>query len=257
MNKAERQQKIIEYMLGNDKAATTDELREICSVTNETIRKDLIEMEQQRKICRVLGGAVLYERTGERLLQKRLYENLKAKQEIASAALKLVQDKDFVCLDSGSTNLCLATRFPEEKSISVLTNSLNIVQELSKRGNVRVFVAGGELREKNMSMTGTSTEAMVHSYRVRKVFLTSEGVDLDFGVMDAHESESRVKQAMMSISKEVYLLVDHSKFSVMTAICTAPLSSLTAIVTDSEINPKILKTYRDAGIRVIVADPLH
>lgn len=256
MSKAERQQKIIEFMLTNDKSATTDELCEICSVTHETIRKDLIEMEQQRKICRVLGGAVLYERTGERLLQKRLYENLKAKQEIAAAALKLVQDKDFVCLDSGSTNLCLAMAFPN-RSISVLTNSLNIAQELSKRDNVRVFVAGGELRGKNMSMTGTSTEAMVNSYRVRKVFLTSEGVDLDFGVMDAHESESRVKQAMMSIGKEVYLLVDHSKFSVMTAICTAPLSSLTAIITDSEIDPKILKVYQDVGIRVIVADPLR
>lgn len=255
MNKVERQQKILEFMLSNEKAATTDELREICSVTNETIRKDLIEMEQQEKIRRVLGGAVLFERTDERLLQKRLYENLKAKREIAAAALALVRDRDFVCLDSGSTNLCLAMNFCN-RNISVLTNSLNTAQELSKNSGARVFVAGGELREKNMSMTGLVTEEMIKSYRVRKAFLTCEGIDPDFGMMDAHESESRVKRAMISISKEVYLLADHSKFSVVTAICTAPLSSLTAIVTDSETDPKILETYREAGIRVIVADPL-
>ncbi len=255
MNKAERQQKILNYMLGNNKAATAEELRETCCVTSETIRKDLIEMEQQKKICRVLGGAVLYERPDERLLQNRYYENLKAKREIAAAAVQLLHDRDFVCLDSGSTNLCFAMNFPD-LSVSVLTNSLNIAQELSQRSNVRVFVAGGELRGKNMSMTGFVTENMIQNYRVRKVFLTSEGVDPDFGVMDAHESESCVKQKMISIAKETYLLADHSKFSVITPICTASMDQLTAIITDSEIDPKVLKTYQDAGVKVIVADPL-
>lgn len=255
MNKTERQQKILDYMLCNNKAATAEELKEICCVTSETIRKDLIEMEQQKKICRVLGGAVLYERSDERLLQNRYYENLKAKREIAAAAVKLLHDRDFVCLDSGSTNLCFSMHFPDV-AISVLTNSLNIAQELSQRTNVRVFVAGGELRGKNMSMTGFATENMVQNYRVRKVFLTSEGVDPDYGVMDAHESESCVKRAMLSIAREAYLLADHSKFSVITPICTASVDKLTAIITDSEIDPKIVKTYQDAGVRVIVAEPI-
>jgi DeoR/GlpR family transcriptional regulator of sugar metabolism len=45
-----------------------------------------------------------------------------------------------------------------------------------------------------------------------KVFLTSEGVSLEYGIMDAHESVSRVKRAMMSIADESYLLVDHTNF---------------------------------------------
>lgn len=255
MNKAERQQKILDFMLCNDKSATTEELKDICLVTSETIRKDLIEMEEQKKVCRVLGGAVVYERNDERLLQNRYFENLKEKREIAATAAKLVQEKDFICLDSGSTNLCFASSFPQ-MSASVLTNSLNIAQELSKNPDVRIFIAGGELRDKNMSMTGAGTENTILNYRVRKVFLTSEGVGLDYGVMDAHESESRVKRAMMSIGKEVYLLADHTKFSVMTAICTAALSELTAIITDSEIDPEILKSYEEAGVRVIVSEKL-
>lgn len=256
MNKAERQQRILEYIISHNKSAGMEDLKRYCGVTSETIRKDLIEMEQQKKVCRVLGGAVLYERTGERLLQNRFYENLPAKREIAAAAAHLICEKDLICLDSGSTNLCFAMNFPQV-SASVLTNSLNIAQELAQRKDVRVFVAGGELREKNMSMTGASAESTVRSYLVRKAFITSEGVDLDFGIMDAHESESRVKQAMISISKEVYLLADHSKFTVMTPICTASLDKLTAIITDSAVDPQILAQYTKAGIRIIVADPLR
>lgn len=255
MNKAQRHQKIIDFMRRNGEAATAEELREICAVTNETIRKDLIEMERQKKIRRVLGGAVLYEKTSERLLQNRYYENLKVKQEIAATVVKLVQEKDFICMDSGSTNLCVAMNFGKT-SASVLTNSLHIAQELSKNENIRVFVAGGELRGRNMSMTGINTENTVLNYRVRKVFLTCEGVDIDFGIMDAHESESRVKRAMMSVGKEVYLLADHTKFSVVTAICTAPLREITAIITDSEIDPEILRSYRQAGVNVIVSEKL-
>lgn len=255
MNKAQRHQKILAFMQQNNEAATAEELRNICCVTSETIRKDLIEMEAQKKIRRILGGAVLYDKTSERLLQNRYYENLKAKKEIAATVAKLVQEKDFICMDSGSTNLCVAMSMGQF-NISVLTNSLHIAQELSKNENIRVFVAGGELRGRNMSMTGVNTENTVMNYRVRKVFLTSEGVDLDFGIMDGHESESRVKRAMMSVGKEVYLLADHTKFSVVTAICTAPLQEITAIITDSEIDPEILHSYQQAGIRVIVSEKL-
>ena len=121
MNKAERQQRILEYIISHNKSASMEDLKRYCSVTSETIRKDLIEMEQQKKVCRVLGGAVLYERTGERLLQNRFYENLPAKREIAAAAARLICEKDLICLDSGSTNLCFAMNFPQV-SASVLTN---------------------------------------------------------------------------------------------------------------------------------------
>ncbi|MEG1882480.1 MAG: DeoR/GlpR family DNA-binding transcription regulator, partial [Clostridia bacterium] len=207
------------------------------------------------KVCRVLGGAVLYEKIDERPFLKRYNENIKLKMEIAKTVSTMIEDKDFISLDSGSTNLCLGMNFPK-RVVSVLTNSLDIAKELSKHEHVRVFVAGGELREKNMSMTGEGTEQFVRNYRVKKVFLTSEGVGIDYGIMDAHESESRVKRAMMSIANERYLLVDHTKFSVITPICTAPLKELTAIITDSEINPDIVERYTDEGIKIIVSDPL-
>ena len=255
MTKAERQDKILGFMAYNNKTATIEQLKEICGVTSETIRKDLIEMEEQRKIYRVLSGAVLYEKVDERPFLKRYKENLKSKMEIAKCVASLIEDKDFIALDSGSTNLCLGMNFPA-KEISVLTNSLDIARELSKHDRLRVFVAGGELREKNMSMTGQATETVISSYRVKKAFLTSEGVGLDYGIMDAHESESRVKKAMMAIASEKYLLVDHTKFSVITPICISPVTELTAIITDSDVDKDIVRSYQEAGIRMIIADKL-
>ena len=74
-------------------------------------------------------------------------------------------------------------------------------------------------------------------------------------MMDAHESESRVKRAMMSAAEKIYLLADHTKFSILTPIVTAPLERLTGIITDSQIDPKIVNAYEKAGIPMIVADP--
>jgi len=242
-------------MAYNNKSATIEKLKEICCVTNETIRKDLIELEARHKVCRVLGGAVLFEKIDERPFLSRYSENLKQKLEIAKTVALMIEDRDFIAMDSGSTNLCFVNNFPR-RAVSVLTNSLDIAKELTKHENVRVFVAGGELREKNMSMTGEATERLIRGYHVKKVFLTSEGVSLEYGIMDAHESESRVKRAMMSIADESYLLVDHTKFLAITPICIAAVKDLTAIITDSEIDPEIVARYTKAGIRVIVAEKL-
>ena len=255
MDKTERHQKILDYMLYNNKSATIEKLKDICGVTSETIRKDLIELEERQKVCRVLGGAVLYEKIDERPFLNRYRENLKQKLEIARTVAAMIEDRDFIALDSGSTNLCLVMNFPK-RQVSVLTNSLDIAKELSKQEDVRVFVAGGELRETNMSMTGEATERLITNYHVKKVFLTSEGVSLNYGIMDAYEPESRVKRVMMSIATERYLVVDHTKFSVITPVCTASIKDLTAIITDSEIDKEVVKQYTQAGIKVIVSEKL-
>jgi len=255
MAKAERHNKILDFMLYNNNTATLEQLRELCNVTNETIRKDLVEMEKQRKVYRILGGAVLYGNSEERPVLQRYQENYTLKMAIAQKAASLVADGDFIALDSGTTNLCLAMCLAR-KEIYVLTNSLDIARELSKNEKARLFVAGGELRVKNMSMTGQATEDLIRNYRVTKAFLTSEGIGLDYGMMDAKESESRVKRAMMSIATNNYLLTDHTKFSVVTPVRTSPLNALTAIVTDSEVNPSTVEEYKKSGIHLIVADKL-
>ena len=253
MNKTERHQIILDYMHKNGKKGEIEELVKTCGVTNETIRKDLIQLEKKNLIRRVLGGAVLVEEFDEKTFNNRYWEKLDLKNQIAAAAVSLINDRDFIALDSGTTTFCLAKKL--QKNVTVLTNSLDIARELAVAEGVRCFVAGGELRERNMSMTGETTEKIVGSYRVSKCFLTSEGVGLGYGMMDAHESESRVKRAMMSSAEKIYLLADHTKFSILTPIVTAPLERLTGIITDSQIDPKIVNAYEKAGIPMIVADP--
>lgn len=253
MTKTERQREILEYMKSRDNTVTIEELKKIYRVTNETLRKDLIEMEQSGAIYRVFGGAVLQEKVKEVPFLQRYQEHMGAKMEIAREAVKLISDRDFIALDAGSTNLCFAMSFPEETQISVLTNSCDIARALCEKTQARVLMTGGQLRAKNMSMTGEVAEDVLQKYKVSKVFLTCAGVGLDYGVMDAHESESRVKKAMIRIASEKYLLVDHTKFEGVTPITVCPLESLTAIITDSGTDMQIVESYKQAGIRVIVA----
>jgi DeoR family fructose operon transcriptional repressor len=99
-------------MAYNNKSATIEKLKEICCVTNETIRKDLIELEARHKVCRVLGGAVLFEKIDERPFLSRYSENLKQKLEIAKTVALMIEDRDFIAMDSGSTNLCFVNKLP-------------------------------------------------------------------------------------------------------------------------------------------------
>lgn len=254
MTKAERQREILDYMKNHDKTVTIEQLKQLYQVTTETLRKDLIEMERAGVIYRVFGGAVLQEKIKEVPVLQRYQKHMDLKMEIAREATRLISDRDFIALDSGSTNLCFAMSFPEETQISVLTNSCDIARALCEKTQARILMTGGQLRARNMSMTGEVAEDVLHKYRVSKVFLTCAGVGLNYGVMDAHESESRVKKAMVQIASEKYLLADHTKFEGVTPITVCPLESLTAIITDSKIDREIVERYRQAGIRMIVAE---
>lgn len=249
MKKSDRHLAILSYMKRNSQKADIDELAVLFQVTGETIRKDFIELENQHLIRRVLGGAVLPEIHAETPFNRRYEEHLDLKTEIAVIASRFIEERDFISMDSGTTNYCLAKSFPKKK-VSILTNSLDIATELIHKDNIRVFIAGGELREQNMSMTGENAEKAICNYRVRKCFLTAEGIGLD-GIMDGHESEARIKKTMLEHADEKYLLVDHTKFSVLTPIVISSPQNLTAILTDSQIDPAIVRQYADHNIRII------
>lgn len=228
------------------------ELSKEFGVTEETIRKDLQELSEQGKLLRTFGGAALREYGTERSLDQRNIQNLVEKQKIARAAVGLVREGNMIVMDAGSTTSVFSKMLPSDKEIIVLTNSLEITNILAAQSGISVISTGGRLRTKSMSFQGILAENAIESFNAEKAFISCAAVDVNLGVMDSNEGEARIKQKMIGIAREVYLLADSLKIGGIAHITTCPLNRITGIVTDDSVSSRTVQMLESAGVRVIV-----
>ena len=251
--KEKRRAEIVRYIEGK-KSATGAELSEIFHVTEETIRKDLQELSQRGALIRTFGGATIREYGAERPLNQRTIQNYAQKQKIASCGIPLITPGSLIMLDAGSTISAMAKLIPQDLSIVGVTNSLENTNILSQNPGVSVYCTGGRLHQKSLSFQGSLAEHSISSYNAEKAFISCSAVDLHLGVMDSNEEEARVKQQMIHMAREVYLLADSSKIGGLAHITTCAIQEITALITDSGISDENRARFEEAGIRVIAAE---
>lgn len=251
MSKDTRRKQILE-ILGESKDVTSVGLSEYFHVTEETIRKDLNYLSAAGLVIRTFGGATLKE-SGEQSLEQRSVCNYAQKQKIVLEAAKLISPRDLIVMDAGSTTNALSRQIQPDSEVVVITNSLEIMNILSEKDGITVISTGGTLGKKSMSFRGNIAEKAIHAYNLQKAFISCAALDLQRGIMDTSEAEARVKQCMMKEAKEIYLLADSSKFNGIAHVTVSSLEEITAVITDDEIDPAILKEFEEAGIKVIVA----
>lgn len=229
------------------------ELASTFGVTEETIRRDLEELEREGILRRTYGGAVRANGTGFELsFAQREEKNRELKERIARAAAALVEEGDTIALDASTTALRFARLLPQGR-YTVLTNSVQVVLELAHRPGVTVMSTGGTLRETALSFVGPLAERAVQEYHVDKVFLSCKGVTLEHGLTDSNELEVMLKKRMVGAAREVIALIDSTKFGYVGFATIAPVGAVHKLVTDSGIPPEIRQALEEQGIEVIVA----
>ncbi|HIY02160.1 MAG TPA: DeoR/GlpR family DNA-binding transcription regulator [Candidatus Blautia faecipullorum] len=251
MSKDTRRKQILE-ILEKSKDVTSVALSEHFHVTEETIRKDLNYLSGAGLVIRTFGGAMLKE-SGEKSLEQRSVCNYAQKQKIAREAAKLIYSQDLIVMDAGSTTSVLANHIADNSEVIVITNSLEIMNILSKREGITLISTGGTLGKKSMSFRGRTAEKTIHSYNLQKAFISCAALDLNKGIMDTSEAETNVKKSMIEEAKEIYLLADSSKFNGIAHVTVCGLDKITAVITDDAIEEDVLQKFRRAGVRVIVA----
>ncbi|TBW82498.1 DeoR/GlpR family DNA-binding transcription regulator, partial [Staphylococcus hominis] len=103
-----------------------------CSAS--TIRRDLSKLQQMGKLQRVHGGAtIVHNRVLEPILSDKLATNLTERKEIAQYAAALIQDREYIFLDAGSSTIEMIP-FITAKDIVVVTNGLTHVEKLLAKG---------------------------------------------------------------------------------------------------------------------------
>ena len=250
--KAERLEKIRNFVNVQGRA-TVPELSELFDVSEATIRRDLEELDGRGLIQRTHGGAVKGDGASEELpMMQRVGENKDAKVRIGRAAISMINNGDTIFLGSGTTVIEVANHLPEDINLTVITNSLPVVNALAHHPGIELIVIGGVLRQSELSMVGHVAEQAVREFRADKVFMGMFAVDAGCGFTNDYPAEIMTDRAVLSIAPKVIVLVDHSKFGRVSSTLVAPVTAANTIITDIETPEPIIQEFRELGIEVIL-----
>jgi DeoR/GlpR family transcriptional regulator of sugar metabolism len=225
------------------------------AVSVVTIRKDLDDLERQGLLQRTFGGAVFSHRSRfNRSFLERASQHLREKRAIAAAALEYIKDGDTIILDAGTTTLALAQLLKQHvKSAFIITCSVPVALEVSSAG-YDILLLGGMIRNKSLALLGRETLWMLDRYRADKAFLGSSGFTIEKGHTTPNPEDAQVKEAIMRVSLEKYVLVDSSKFGDQCLTRFANLRDVDLTITDSYLPKAKVKALEAAGATLRVVD---
>jgi DeoR/GlpR family transcriptional regulator of sugar metabolism len=233
---------------------SVSEIVEQFSISQATARRDLETLASQGKAQRVHGGVIAVESAPPELpILERENEQADEKSRIGLAAANLVADNETVFLGSGTTVLETAKNLRDRKNLTVITNSLPVLNTLAGLKEVTVISLGGMLRESELSFIGHITELALAEVRVEKVIVGTRGVSLEHGLTNDYLQETLTDRAILKIGREVVIVADHTKINRVSTALLAPLESMQTFVTDSKADKKFIQVLKKNGINVIVA----
>jgi len=253
LSNVERQQTLVRLLERQGRLFVT----EVCaqySISEATVRRDLEALAEQGLLQRVHGGAIPLRRAEPEMpILDRRQEQAEEKQRIGLAAAELVGDGDTVFLGSGSTVLEVARNLRSRSNLTIITNSLPVINTLAGLPEITVIVLGGMLRVSELSFIGHITEQALAEVRADKVIIGVRALNLEQGLTNDYMPETLTDRAIVSVGREVILTADHTKFGAVAPAFLIPLKSIQTLVTDDRTGGEFLTALREQGIRVIVA----
>jgi DeoR family L-fucose operon activator len=224
-------------------SVTVKELSDRFSVSLETIRRDLHELESNGSVKRVHGGAISLDNADAGLaFNKRKHERSIEKKLIAYKALALIKPGDMIMLDASSTCWYLAEALPDI-SLTVITNSFRNVLSLAVKKNIKTIAIGGEYSEKYAAFVGTIASGNISQYRVDTLFFSCSAYSSS-GVWENNEINASTKKVMLASAKQKVLLADSHKENRSGIVKICQFSDLDVIFTEkNESNVRQLNRY--------------
>ncbi len=237
--------------------ATVDDLAEHTHSSAATVRRDLERLEALGLVTRTRGGARLAQTSGAEIaFQVREHQGVNFKRAIAEAAYTLLRPGANIILDAGTTVLQLARLIRRHPlPLTVITNSLPVVQELIGLAQVRLYALGGQLRPENLSSVGVYAEDAIRRFWADQLFLGSNAIHPEHGLSSFDPLEASINAAMLERSEQHVLLSDSSKFGVRAMHHVAPLNAIHTAITDARLPMDWATRLRDAGISVQTVSP--
>lgn len=248
----ERQKEMIKY-LSEVKFARAEQLSERFQVSLETVRRDLMVLEQGSSIRKVRGGAVYSNlRAKEMEFEKKMENNQQGKYAIARMAAEYINDGDAIAMNNGSTTLALAKCLQNSKTqLTVVTNSPDIALILSDNENNQIYLSSGYLRKHNKSLVGGMCNECLGNFKVDKTILSIDGISIQDGVTEYNTEEAATLRKMLEIGHTKMILCEFSKFSEVAFNKVCGADRIDYVFTDWNIPAREARAWNDIGVKVL------
>ncbi|MDA6069162.1 DeoR/GlpR family DNA-binding transcription regulator [Flavobacterium sp. AC] len=249
MLKAERHKFIMTKLLEEQKVVTTD-LALALDLSEDTIRRDLNELDDKKLLEKVYGGAIQFIEKSVDVFNINISAE-EEKKKIVKKALSLLHDGQVIIMSGGSTNLVFAKLIPSDLKATIYTYSLPIAMQLSQHPNIDLIFIGGKMQKKAMVTIGMDVMQVLSKIKADICFLGASSISIKQGLTEIGYEVSIVKKAMIESSDRVVSMFSSNKLNTKMPHSVCDLSQLDTIVTELDPEDLSLEEYRKAGVFVL------
>ncbi len=247
----ERRNAILAKLSTDGKVLVADLAKEF-DVTEETIRRDLEKLDNDGLARKTYGGAVKNENFNIDLpFHIRKQTNVESKKSIATLIADLINDGDYIMLDSSTTALCVIKSILHKKNITLITNSIEILLELCNKPGWNILSTGGMLKEGGLSLVGYQAEKMISGFHVDLAICSCKGIDEANGITDSNERDAEIKKAFFKSANHKLLAVDSSKFDKASFVKVCGYNEVDTVVTEAKPSDVWIERFKQNDINVI------
>ena len=261
MDRYARWNALLEILAESGRVSVEDAAQRL-AVSQATIRRDFDQLAQQQMITRTRGGAVANGVSYDLPLRYKSAKHSAEKQRIGEAAAGLVVPGTVVGLNGGTTMTEVARALAvrpdlntsgEGAQLTVVTNALNIANELLVRSRMKIVVAGGVVRPQSFELVGPLGGNILRDVTLDIALLGVDALDVTLGAAAHHEGEAAMNSLMVARAKRVVVIADSSKLGGHAFARICPIGKVETLVTDSGAAESVLQGFRAAGVHVVMA----
>ncbi len=249
MLKLERHQIILNKLKANRKVLSTVLSGEL-KVSEDTVRRDLKELEAQQLLYKVHGGALSIENRIVPYLERSI-SNLDQKKKIAKKAVNLIKEGQVIIMSGSSTNLELVKLIPPDMDITIFTYSLPIALQLTEHPKAEVIFIGGKLNKRAQVTVGIDVVTSISLLRADICFMGTDAINIDRGMTESDWEVAHIKKSMIASSDYVVSLCVSAKLMEARRYAVVPISDIDVIITDDVSNQNEFTLFKEKGLIVM------
>jgi DeoR/GlpR family transcriptional regulator of sugar metabolism len=229
------------------------QLAELLGVSQMTVRRDIVALEEEGRVSGTPGGAKLLSRLIEEPSRAVKQEaGVAEKAAIARVAAGMVSDSMTIYLDAGTTVQAMRPHLQDVRDLTVVTNDLATVQAFLDHPTADLICIGGRVDKANLSTMGRLTRLALRELSLDLAFISSSSWDLSHGVTTPVEAKLEAKRAAIAAAESSVLLADSSKYGRFGRYRALRLDELTTVVTDDALTDAAAAALRDAGVDLVL-----
>ncbi|TEW44558.1 DeoR/GlpR family DNA-binding transcription regulator [Psychromonas algicola] len=252
MLQQERHSRILDLLSQFGRVYAT-ELSLQLGVSEDTVRRDLKVLDEQKKLRRVHGGALPLQHENKEYRQR--HEEIDPlKERVALAAIPLIEEGQTILIDSGTTCLQLAMNLPTHFNFTVVTPSPLVATKLIHHNNIELILLGGKIFKPSVMALGATTNAMLRKIHFDTCFLGVCALHPSQGLSINHIDEAETLATIIEQSEQVVTLASYLKLGKMSTHKVCGANKIDYLITDSSSDPKLLSLFSEQGIEIKICN---